>query len=265
MAGSILGTRVLRTEDPELLLVGGQYVYDLPLHQPLHLVLVRSEMAHARILGIDTTAAAESAGVVAVWTADDLRVDPQHGFIKVHDDFARAPLAVDEVRFVGDAIVAVFAESLTEARDAAELVLIDYEPLPTVIDPEEALAEGAPLVFAAHGDNIALSSIDPPNPDVFGDADVVIRGRYVNQRIAVAAIEPRAAAAVPEADGRLTFYASTQMPHVLHRQLAGALGVDRATIHLITPHVGGGFGGKAGLYPEQTIVAKAALDLGRPV
>ncbi|MCU1500842.1 MAG: putative carbon monoxide dehydrogenase large subunit [Ilumatobacteraceae bacterium] len=265
MAGSILGTRVLRTEDPELLFGVGAYVSDLPLVAPLHVAFVRSEMAHARIVGIDTSAAVASPGVVAVWTAAELGVAPHHGMVKVHNDFARAPLATDRVRFVGDGIVAVFAESSTAARDAAELVIVDYEPLPAVVSPEEALGEDAPLLFEAHGNNIAISSTDPHNPDIFAEADVVVRGRYVNQRIAVAPMEPHAAAAEVGDDGRLTMYGSTQMPHLLQSQLAAALGLPLSQVHVITPHVGGGFGGKAGIYPEQTIVAKAAMDLGRPV
>ncbi|MEO5901589.1 MAG: xanthine dehydrogenase family protein molybdopterin-binding subunit [Ilumatobacteraceae bacterium] len=265
MAGSILGTRVLRTEDPELLLGGATYVSDLPLDNPLHLVFVRSEMAHATITGIDVSAALEAPGVVAVWTAAELGVAPHHGMVKVHADFARAPLAVDTVRFVGDAIVAVFAETPTQARDAADLVIVDYDALPAAVTSEEALADGAPLVFEKHGDNVAISSTDPVNANIFAEADVVVRGRYVNQRIAVAPMEPHAAAAVRAEDGRLTMYGSTQMPHLLQTQVAAALGMPLDQVHVITPHVGGGFGGKVGLYPEQTIVAKAAMELGRPI
>ena len=143
MPGSILGTRVVRTEDPELLVGGAKYVSDLPLDNPLFLVFVRSEMAHALITSIDTSSAEEMPGVVAVWTAAELDVAPHHGMVKVHDDFARAPLAIDRVRFVGDAIVAVFAESPTEARDAADAVIVDYEPLDALVAPEDALADGA--------------------------------------------------------------------------------------------------------------------------
>ncbi|MFT3853077.1 MAG: xanthine dehydrogenase family protein molybdopterin-binding subunit [Ilumatobacteraceae bacterium] len=265
MPGSILGTRVVRTEDPELLVGGARYVSDLPLEHPLYLVFVRSEMPHARVAGIDTSAARDMPGVVAVWTAAELGVAPHHGMVKVHDDFARSPLATDTVRFVGDAIAAVFAESVTEARDAADAVNVDYEPLDALVAPEDALADGAELIFERHGSNVAISSTDPRNDAIFADADVVVRGRYVNQRIAVAPMEPHAAAAEMAADGRLTFYPSTQMPHLVQMQLAGALGLKRKDVHVVTPHVGGGFGGKAGLYTEQTVVAKAAMTLGRPV
>ncbi|MBK8332749.1 MAG: xanthine dehydrogenase family protein molybdopterin-binding subunit [Acidimicrobiaceae bacterium] len=265
MAGSILGTRVLRTEDPELLTGAGRFVDDLQLHDPLHVVFVRSEMAHARLLEVHSEQARAMPGVVAVLTAADLGVRPHHGMVKVHDDFARSPLAEGKVRFVGEAVAAVVAESAVQARDAADLVVVDYEPLAAVVDAEEALAEGAPVLFEQHGDNIAVAATDPVQPGLFGDADIVVRGRYVNQRVAVAPMEPHAAAAVVGADGRLTFYGSTQMPHLLHQLLSRALRLDKSRIRVITPHVGGGFGGKAGLYPEQVVVAVAALQLGRPV
>ncbi len=265
MAGSILGTRVLRTEDPQLLYGRGRFTDDLQLDNALHVAFVRSEMPHARITSIDMAEAKTAPGVVAVWTAAELGVAPHHGMVKVHNDFARAPLATDRVRFVGDAIVAVFAETAVQARDAAETVIVGYEALPSVVDPEAAFGADAPVLFEAHGDNVALSSTDPVLADLFGDADVIVRGRYVNQRIAVAPMEPNSAAAAPQDDGRLLVYGSTQMPHLLHGQLAKALGLAAAQVHVVTPQVGGGFGGKAGLYPEQTVVAKAALELGRPV
>jgi carbon-monoxide dehydrogenase large subunit len=263
--GSILGTRVLRTEDPELLVGAGRYVADLQLEGALHATFVRSEMANATITGIETAAALDAPGVVSVLTAADLAIEPFHGFVKVHDDFARPPLAVDRVRFVGEAIAVVLAETAAQSRDAADLVIVDYDGLPAAVFAEDALADGAPVIIEAHGSNIALAVTDPVNDAIFGDADVVVRGRYVNQRMAVAPIEPHGAAAAPEADGRITMYGSTQMPHLLHQLLSRALGVSRKEVHVITPHVGGGFGGKAGLSVEQAVVAAAARKVGRPV
>ena len=265
MAGSILGTQVTRTEDPELLLGRATYVGDLPLINPVHLAFVRSEYAHARIVAINVSDAASAPGVVGVYTAADLNLDPQHGMAKVHDDFARPPLAVDVVRFVGEAIAVVAANSPTEARDAAAMIIVDYDELPSVVDPEEAMAAGAPVLFPVHGNNVAMAVTDPDTPDILDDADVVVRGRYVNQRIAVAALEPLTAASDIEPDGRLRVYASTQMPHMFHDLLAAAIGYPKAQIHVITPHVGGGFGGKIGPYPEQTVVAALALRLQRAV
>jgi aerobic carbon-monoxide dehydrogenase large subunit len=265
MAGSILGTRVLRTEDPELLFGTGQYVGDLDLGNQLHLVFVRSEMAHATITGIDVEEATSAPGVVAVLTAADLGVAPFQSMVTVHDDFARPPLATDRVRFVGDAIVAVVAETAVQAKDAADMVIVDYEVLPAVVAAEAALELDAPLLFEAHGNNVAISSTDPVNDDLFGDADVIVRGRYVNQRIAVAPMEPHGAASAIAEDGRLLVYGSTQMPHLLHNLMARALDVDKSEIHVVTPLVGGGFGGKAGIYPEQVVVAAVAKRLKRPV
>ena len=265
MAGSILGTRVLRTEDPELLLGEAHYVYDLPLDAPLHVVFVRSELAHARLLAVHTDDAAAMPGVVQVFTAADFSVKPFHGMAKVHSHFARTPLATDTVRFVGEAVAAVVAETEVQARDAADAVFVEYEPLAAVVHPEDALADGAPVLFPEHGDNVALATTDSVQPEIFGDADLVVRGRYVNQRMAVAPMEPHSCAAVPGDDGRLTVYGSTQMPHLLHQLMSYTLGVEPGQLRIITPHVGGGFGGKAGMYPEQLVVALVARQLQRPV
>jgi len=265
MAGSILGTQVRRTEDPELLLGRATYVSNLPLDNPLHLAFVRSEYAHARIVGMDTAAAAAAPGVVGVYTAADLGLTPQHGMAKVHDDFGRPPLAVDVVRFVGEAVAVVAATSSVAAKDAAALVVVDYEELPAVVNPETALAADAPVIFPQHGSNVAMAATDPDNAALFDGADVIVRGRYVNQRIAVAALEPLAAAATIDDRGRLLTYASTQMPHMFHLLLAGALGIGKDEIHVIAPHVGGGFGGKIGPCSEQIVVSALAHRLRRAV
>ena len=264
MAGSILGNRVVRTEDPELLTVGGRYVADLELDGKLHLALVRSPVAHGAIAGIDVSEAAAAPGVVAVLTAEELGIPAHHGFVKVADDFARPPLAVDHVRFVGEPVVAIVAETLTAATDAADLVYVDYEPLPAVVDPEAAF-EQAPI-FPGHGSNVALAvTIDPHDPDFFADADVVVRGRYENQRLAPVPLEPDSFAAVPGGEGTLTVYVATQGPHGVRDQLAGVLGLDPERVRAIAPHVGGGFGAKIGLHSEHAIAAKLALRLRRPV
>jgi carbon-monoxide dehydrogenase large subunit len=222
-------------------------------------------MAHAVITGVDTAAAAAAPGVIAVWTASDLMLPAFHGMAKVHDDFARPSLAGDRVRFVGEGIAVVIAETATQATDAADLVVVDYEPLQAAVTAEDALADGAPVLFEAHGDNVAMSTTDPVDRDLFGDADVIVRGRYVNQRLAVAPMEPHGAASTIGEDGRLLVYASTQMPHLFQKLLATALEMEPSDIHVVTPLVGGGFGGKAGIYPEQIVVAAAAKRLQRPV
>ncbi len=267
MAGSILGNRVRRTEDPELLTSGGTYVYDLDITDVHHVVFVRSIEAHATIRSIDTAAAASAPGVTAVLTADDLDVAPHHGFVKVADAFAHKPLADETVRFVGDPIAMVVAATYDQAVDAAELVAIDFGKLEAVVDPEAAFDPSAPVVFEAKGDNIALSAVDP-HSDALAGADHVVRGRYVNQRVAGVPLEPNSAAAIPprwdgSTDDRLTFYAANQMPHLVLSQLAGALGMETAQVHVITPHVGGGFGAKAGLCHENSALAAAAIKLNQ--
>jgi carbon-monoxide dehydrogenase large subunit len=264
MPGSILGTRVLRTEDPALLTGSARYLNDLDVPGKLHAVFARSEIAHARLGTVHIDDALATPGVVAVLTGETLGVAPHHGFVTVHADFARPPLAVETVRFVGDAIAIVVAETVTAAADGAAAVWADYEPLDVIVDPEAALEDGALVIFPDHGSNQALVATDDPL-DLEAVSDVVVRGRYVNQRMAVVPMETNGCAAIPGDGGRLLFYASTQMPHGLKPQLAGALGIDRHDIHVIAPQVGGGFGGKAGICAEYSAVAAAARQLGRPV
>ena len=198
--GSILGTRVVRTEDPELLTGTARYVNDLDLPGKLHAAFARSEVAHAELRAVHVDDAIATPGVVAVFTAADLGVAPHHGFVTVHPDFARPPLADGVVRFVGEAIAIVIAETVAAAADGAAAVWADYAPLPAITDPEAAFADGAPIIFPAHGSNQALvaTDADPIDLDANGDGDVVVvRGRYVNQRMAVVPMEPNSAAAVP--------------------------------------------------------------------
>jgi aerobic carbon-monoxide dehydrogenase large subunit len=262
--GSILGTRVLRTEDPGLLTGSRAYLADVPLTGRLHAVFVRSEVAHGTITAVHASDARSMPGVVEVLTAAELGVAPHHGFATVHADFARPPLADGRVRFVGEPVAVVLAESFEQGEDAAAAVWVEVEPLAALVSAEDALAEDAPLIFDAHGSNQALVLVDRHRADVDAAA-VVVRGRYVNQRMAVVPMEPDCCAAEVGDDGRLTFWASTQMPHALHGQLAAALGMEPADVRVVTPQVGGGFGGKAGIHAEYTVVAAAARRTGRPV
>lgn len=265
LGGSILGNRVTRTEDPGLLTGSRRYVADLELDRPLHAVFVRSDIAHGVINSIDVSEARKMPGVVEVWTASELNVAPHHGFAKVDDAFARPPLATDRVRFVGEALAVVFAETQAQGVDAAETVWADIDPLPAVTDPEEALAEGAPLLFPDHGSNLAVVESPDAPLDLEAMSDVVVRGRYVNQRVAVAPIEPHGVAAAPAPDGRTTVWTANQFPHYVHAAIAAATGIDKDQIHLVTPQVGGGFGGKAGLQHEYTVVVLASRRLDRAV
>lgn len=264
--GSILGNRVQRTEDPDLLRGTGRYLDDLQLPGATHAVFARSEVAHATIRAIHIDDAVASPGVLAVFTAADLGVAPHHGFAKVHDDFARPPLADGIVRAVGEPIAVVIADTFTAATDAAATIWAEVDELPAAVDPIDALAADAPVIFAAHGSNQAVVSIDPEvDLEALAEGGTVVRGTYVNQRVAVAPMEPSGCAAVPGDDGRLTFYASNQFPHNVAENLTKALGREPGSVRVITPQVGGGFGGKAGVAPEYTVVAAAALQVGRPV
>lgn len=256
--GSILGTRVLRREDPELLTGAARYTADLPGHdvgEVLHAVFVPSPVANGTITNVHVDDAVAVPGVVAVITGVDLRdhigIPAHHGFVKIGDDFARHPIAVDRVRYVGDPIALIVAQQRSAAADAAQLVWADIEPDEPVLD-------------AANG-VIAFVEVSDPPIDLEATAHTVVRGTYVNQRVVVASMEPDACLAEPGDDGRLTLWASNQMPHLLQAQLAAALGMDSADVRVRTPRVGGGFGGKAGLHHEFTAIAAAARHLGRPV
>jgi carbon-monoxide dehydrogenase large subunit len=234
------------------------FTADLPPVDALHLTFVTSHHAHARIERIDTNSAAAAPGVVAVYTAADLPTVPIHEIALIPESFAQPALADAEVRFAGEYVVAIVAESATAAADAAELVDIEYSPLPAVTD-------------ACKSDDVALSW-DAPAPDgAFAAAKITIRASFSVPRVAVAPMEGRAILAVPNleipgGEGRLTLYASTQAPHWTRAQLARSLGIPFDRLRVITPHVGGGFGGKAvGGVAAYVIAAAAALRLRRPV
>src|SRR5579884_2256407 len=177
---------------------------------------------------------------------------------------ARPRLAAGVVRYVGEPLAVVVAESAAAAVDARELVDVDYEPLPAVVDPIAATEEGAPLLFPDHGSNV-VSDGGAADEDPLEGADVVVRARLVNQRVAPVPLEPNAALAVPEPGGGLTIYASTQSPFGVRREVASALGLEEEAVRVVAPDVGGGFGAKGGAYPEQIVVAALAHRLGRPV
>lgn len=267
--GSVLGTRVLRTEDPQLLTGERLYVADLPLPGRVFAAFVGSDVAHGLITSIDLDDALAVPGVIRVLTAADLGVAPHHGFAPVSDAFLRPPLADGVVRFVGESIALVLGETPQAAADGADAVWAEIDPIASVVDMEDALAPDAPVLFGDHGTNRAITSVsDTLVDDEAFDADGVhwVRGRYLNQRVAVAPMEPACCAADVDPDtGHLTLWAANQMPHVVKRQLCAALGLDKSTVRVVTPQVGGGFGGKAGLSHEYTAVSAASRILGRPV
>jgi carbon-monoxide dehydrogenase large subunit len=260
---SILGNRVLRIEDPRLLTAGGTYMDDLPLEGAAHLVYVRSPIAHARIREIEVGAALAMPGVVGVLTAADVAAPDQPPVGGGPEAMARPLLAREQVCFAGEAVALVVAETRAQAVDAAELVAVDYEPLPVVIDPERAAA-GAPFVHELAQTNVSRSLGDADTSTLDG-CEVVVEQRIVNNRVAAAPLETRGAAARWSDDGGLTYWISTQGVHLVRSGLADALGVDAERVRVIAPDVGGGFGTKVGLAPEELLVAVAARALGRTV
>ena len=263
-SGSILGNAVLRKEDPTILEGRARYFDDIQVDGLAHIVFVRSTIAHATIESIDAAAARTMPGVLAVYTADDLDLAPHLGFVMLPPAFSRPPLARDRVRFVGDIVAAVVAEARGQAVDAAEQIIVDYEPLPVVVDPEAALADDAPLLFPEYGSNLAQELDFGSDPTILDDAEVVVSGRFVNQRLAPVPMEPNGILVIPEGD-RLHCEVPTQAPYSVRDPLAEALGLEPEQIRVVAPAVGGGFGAKTGLYVEFVVAAKAAQLLGRPV
>ena len=264
IAGSILGHAVRRREDPRLITGAGRYVDDLPQDQCLHVAFVRSTLAHATIRAVDIAAAAAAPGVVAVFTAADLDLPARVGFQMVPEAFARPPLAVGRVRFVGEPVALVVADSPQAAADAAQVVGLDLDPLEVLVDGEAARHAGSVQLFPAHGSNVAGHFAPRGDGDVLAGAEVTIRGRFVNQRLAPVPMEPEAILVVPES-GRLTVWATSQVPFALRAELASSLGVAESEIRIVVGDMGGGFGAKAGARPELIVVAAAARKLARPV
>ena len=276
---SILGTRVVRTEDPRLLTAGGTYVDDLRVPELIgaaRVTFVRSPVAHAEITGLDTSAALDSPGVLAVFTAQDMDdlppPPPDDGSGPDGSEGAPVPLggpwsepllAAGRVRFVGEPVAIVLTDDSYQGEDAAELVSVDYAPLPAVVGVPGALGTQT-LLFPGTKSNVAVSVGSPADGSAFDGCDVVIRHTIENQRLAPAPLEGRAAAA-RWADGQLTVWLSTQNAQISRFILAGALGLDPAAIRVITPDVGGGFGAKVGLDRDGLTVAWAARRTGRPV
>jgi aerobic carbon-monoxide dehydrogenase large subunit len=277
---SILGTRVVRTEDPRLLTVGGTYVDDLRVPELVgaaRVTFIRSPVAHALIKGIDTAAARQAPGVVAVLTVrdmDDLAppppppeenpdAPPAEGPMPLGGPWSEPLLAVDRVRFVGEPVAIVITDDSYQGEDAAELVGVDYEPLPAVVGIDSAL-DGKTLLFPGTPSNVAVANrADQPADDsVFDGCDVVAEQTIVNQRLAPMPMEGRAAAAVWDG-GKLTFWVSTQNAQLSRFIVAGALGLDPGAIRVIAPDVGGGFGAKVGIDRDAITVAWAAKHTGR--
>jgi len=265
---SILGTRVLRTEDPRFLTTGGVYTDDLRLPDTCHVQFVRSAVAHARIRSVDVSAALAEPGVIAAFTGADLDLPelspPMRGVINAQ--MGQPLLARDVVRYVGEPVAVVVTEGRYQGEDAADLVDVDYDPLPAVVDMTEAGQPGSAVLFPAVGSNVAATFGDPAalKDDLFAGSEVVVSRTIVNQRVAPAPMETRAAVAAWDADGRLTAWIPNQGAQGTRASLAAMLGIDQAAVRVITPDVGGAFGAKFGADPEHAVVCWVARRLGRP-
>ena len=264
-----LGTAIPRKEDRRLLTGNGQYTDDITPTGVVHATLVRSPYAHARIRKIDASAAQRQPGVVAVFTGRDTNATgalPVFINVPGMQSSKHLPLTSDKARFLGDGVAVVVAETRAAARRAAEMVDVDYEPLPAVTNAEQALAPDAPILHQELGTNLAFTypirggDIDK----AFREADVVVRERIVNQRLIPNAIEPRSVVAKPE-DGQLVLWTATQIPHFVQLMTALSLGLSQNKLRVIAPDVGGGFGSKLQVYAEEFLVAYLAKTLSRPV
>ena len=249
------GGKVRRREDPRLVTGHGLYTDDVRLEGCLHAVFVRSTMAHARINSVDVDTARSIPGVVGVYKAADLAFE---------STTARPRLCTDEVKFVGDAIAVAVGETRDQAVDAAASVIVDYEPLSVLVDSAAALLPDATLVHPDNGSNVAFD-FELGEDGALAGADMVVRARFVNQRLAAVPMETNTVAAEPDGEGGIRMWTSTQVPFAVRYQVADALGLPESRVRVISPDVGGAFGAKLMAYPEQSIIAALALKLGRPV
>src|SRR5215213_2630755 len=266
-----VGRAMRRKEDPRLITGRASYVDDISLTGQLWAAWVRSPEAHARIVSIDTSAAKARADVVAVYTYEDLDMEaglpmawvPPGVEVRTPDHWV---LAKGEVKHVGDPVALVIGNDRYTVVDAAEDVLVEYEPLPVVTDPEAALEPGSPLVHERFGTNkVCEWSLGGGDLDAgFAEADVVIERRIVNHRIAGAAIEPRAVLAEFRAD-KLTLWSSTQVPNFVRLFTALIVGISEERVRVIAPEVGGGFGSKLQVYGEEILLACVSRRLDLPV
>jgi carbon-monoxide dehydrogenase large subunit len=266
----MIGARIKRTEDPRLLSGTGAFADDRQAPRVLHVAFRRSEHSHARIKSINCAMARKAAGVVAVYTAEDLAVTPLLATSRMKGYHATPilPLACGKVRYVGEPLVGIVAESRYHAEDALEFIGIEYEPLPVVTDPLEAVKDDAPRLHEKAGGNVLVSR-EFKRGDVdaaLAAAPVRVKGRFRMHRKTAVAIEPRACLAEYDAGRRaLTLHSATQVPGIVRDALSTALGISGNEVRVIAADVGGGFGGKGSLYPEEIFVCAAARRLGHSV
>jgi len=273
MTATHVGRSIRRKEDPRMIAGRANYVDDIVLPGMLHAAIVRSPEAHAAILSIDKSAAEARPGVVGVFTGEDLAEDfaaplpmawdPPGVDINVPEHW---PVKRGEVKHVGDPVAVVVTTDRYTAVDAAEDVIVDYDPRPAVVNPEKALEDGSPLVWDQFGTNKTHEwSVSGGDIEAaLAEAEVTVEQRVVNHRTSGAPIEPRGSIGEPRAES-LTLHSSTQIPHIARLQLAGMLGMPEDKVRVIAPDVGGGFGAKLQIYAEEALVLALARRLGRPV
>ena len=268
MAGSILGNRVLRKEDPKFLTTGGVYVDDMNDEQLLagaaYVTFVRSPLAHAHIRGIDVSEALAAPGVIAVHTAESLGLQPEAA--TYNPAAARTLLASDRVRYVGEPVAAVITQRPEQGEDAADRVVVDYDPIEALVDLEAAMASSTHL-YPAAGSNVVFDTTALGMPGIsgdefFADCEVVVKGRYVNQRVAPCPLEVRGSA-VAWVDGRLWQWISTQHAQGVRDQINKS--DPSSNVRVITPDVGGGFGAKISAYPEEIVLGRLSRAVGMPL
>src|SRR6266702_1625814 len=276
---TMLGSPIKRREDPRLITGQATYVDDIKLLGMLHMSVLRSPYGHARIKSINTEDARKHPGVVAIYTAADLK--GVVGDIPVAVPLPgpqseglgrRGPLAEGKVRFYGDPVAVVRFDDRYAARDARGLIEVDYEPLSAIVDVEKAMQPGATLLYEQVGTNVAMS-IHPPTEDIdkafaqtLADGGIVVKQRIVNQRLAPNAMETRGVVAeYRKVDKTLTVWSSSQIPHFLRNFLAEQLGLPQHQVRVIIPEVGGGFGSKLNIYPEEALASFAAVKTGHPI
>jgi carbon-monoxide dehydrogenase large subunit len=276
-SSSVLGTRRLRREDPALLTGEAKYTTDLNIPGALHLAVLRSPYAHARILSVDSSAAAAAPGIVAVYSGADLADTwgaPMPSAWAVTPDMknpAHYPLASSKVCYVGDGVACVLATSDAAARDALELIDVQYEPLPAVVDLEDALSDRV-VIHEDLGTNssytwdLKIEGHEGQVAEAFANAAHTVSERFVQQRLIPMAMEPRAVAAVPQPfGGDMTLYSATQVPHILKVMVALTLGIPEHQMRVVAPAVGGGFGSKLDVYAEELLCVALARRHGVPV
>ena len=275
MSTRIFGSGIRRREDPRLITGTATYTDDITLPGMVHAAMLRSPHAHATIKSIDTGQAAAAPGVLAVYTGADIEGQLQPvpcAWLLPDSDLKIADyqcIAKDVVRYTGDIVAVVVAETPYQAYDALDLIEVDYAPLESVIDPEAASKAGAPQLHADIEGNQAFHWVVSGGGDVdaaFADAEVVVKERIVQQRLIPNAMETRAALAqYNQASGELTLWNTTQNPHIVRFLCSGVTGVPEDKLRVIAPEVGGGFGSKIAVYPADFLTVFCAKTLGRPV